>query len=60
MNGAVGLSFKEKVAELCICRSHEQCTGLTEKNASIGKRASQTEAWYHEANMYTVHILRKL
>ena len=30
------------------------------KNTSIGKRASQTEAWYHEANMYTVHILRKL
>ena len=30
------------------------------KNASIGKRASQTEAWYYEANMYTVHILRKL
>ena len=41
VNGAVGLSFKEKVAELCICRSREQCTGLTEKNASIGKRASQ-------------------
>ena len=43
----MGLNFKEKVAGYGTCESHEQCTGLTGKNASARKRAkrtSQTEA----------------
>ena len=33
------LSFKEKIAEFHTYGSREQYTGLTEKNASIGKLA---------------------
>ena len=31
MNSIVGPNFKEKFTEIRTCRSHKQCTGLTEK-----------------------------
>ena len=38
------LVLKKKLLNKGTCGSHEQCTGLTEKNASSGKHASQMEA----------------